>query len=377
MKELSLLIILISSNLLAGQFNITVLSDQGASAAASEFVKEMSKLEPYKQLIEQNIITINSQPVIANIACEGGHSGIERLAKCDLETAGTICGEADLCPIYTSVPDIGAGGDPFPIMSKTMPWTTMLHEVIHTHGFTDEYYYTANDAPLYCRDSIAWHNGYTTNSKIKSSYRTKSKALRACRRYIPWCEEAIAAGAEVTQRLSNGRYKIGTPEPASCPSLAMGVFLGGSCTNANEDTTFRPYFCPNIMGYPHLGEDFCNVHQRHAIIKNSPNMIPPYYQKMIHQHITQKAGVDVEFQLRTPAELDEHFYGIPSVDELGSNTPTENFCDTKSATEIHQSSHGLSGLNTFDIQNNSSRIIQTKDSLIFQPNNSHQEVTIE
>ena len=106
-------------------------------------------------------------------------------------------------------------------------------------------------------------------------------------------------------------------------------------------------------------------------------MIPPYYQKMIHQHITQKAGVDVEFQLRTPAELDEHFYGIPSVDELGSNTPTENFCDTKSATEIHQSSHGLSGLNTFDIQNNSSRIIQTKDSLIFQPNNSHQEVTIE
>lgn len=162
-------ILLVSSPLLAKTYKVKVFAEPTAVDRAREFIHNLRNSEPYKQLIEQNAVLIEVAPVeITGINCRGGNFGIKRLAKCDLEKVNVACGKYDLCPVYTSVPDIGAGGPRFPIVSSSFPWTTMLHEVVHTYGFTDEYAYTSNETKTYCPEVANWHNGHSHETKQDS-----------------------------------------------------------------------------------------------------------------------------------------------------------------------------------------------------------------
>lgn len=323
-NQILVLSLLLPFTTFAKTFSVKVFAEPGSEIAAQEFINKFSNQQPFKQLIDKKIIQIEAAPISnSGIVCRGGNMGIPRLAKCELDSVKPICGKSDLCPVYTKVPWIGAGGPKFPIVSSSFPWTTMLHEVVHTFGFTDEYAYTRSEVRNYCSTSSSWHNGHSHVTENEEEFPSEEKALASCKRNIPWCKYAIEEGATVVQKLPNGKFKIGSPLPKKCPSTQIGVFSGGSCQALGPKATYRPYFCPTVMGYPSLGEEFCFVQKRHDIIKNSPNLLPDYYQKIIFDKIAKGANVTFE---RSPSETAAHIYGIPEVDRLSGEDGTLDLC---------------------------------------------------
>ncbi len=305
----------------AKPFKVKVFAEPAAEVRAHEYIKNMKELEPFKQLIEQKALLIENSPVIVTgINCRGGNFGIPRLAQCDLNSVKESCGDADLCPVYTSFPDIGAGAKRFPIVSSSFPWTTMLHEVVHTFGFTDEYSYTKKESGIYCPGVKNWQNGHSRNSE--EVFTTKELAENFCRKNISWCELAINSGTQVIQKIEDGKYRIGSPTPASCPDVTLGVYSGGSCQAKNPGGTWRPYFCPTVMGYPALGEEYCSVTKRQKIIANSPNLLPEYYQRIIFNEIAPH----LRFENRKLPDLSPHTYGLPEIDRLSNENAQTNHC---------------------------------------------------
>jgi hypothetical protein len=316
LKLFTVLLFLSSAAIAAPRaYKITVFAESGAEARAQEFIRELISTEPFRQLHEKQILIINDEPLLAkNTNCKGGYYGIPRLAQCNTSSLKKACRGSDLCPIFTNVPFIGAGGKPFPISSSTFPWTTMLHEFIHTFGFSDEYSYTATETHTYCGSLMNSPNEVQlSTAKI---YQTKIEAEQACVKSIAWCAQALREGNEVVTEVHGG-FKIGSPLPPSCPNNTLGVYLGAGCMRAQPESTFRPYFCPTIMGYPKIGQDYCEVQERHAIIARMPNIIPPYFQQSLFESIIKDTGTrGITFEKR-PAELPETFiYGIPEVDGL-------------------------------------------------------------
>lgn len=316
MQYFLILSLLVSSAFAANRsYKVTVFAEPGAEEGAREFSRKLITLEPFKQLHEKGLFVINEEPVSAKkTRCQGGYYGIPRLAQCNTSSIKNACKGSELCPIFTNVPFIGAGGDPFPISSSTFPWTTMLHEFIHTFGFSDEYAYTKSETPTYCGSLVNNPNEIQLSSA--QNFLSKKDAEEACVKLIPWCAEALREGNEVVTEV-NGRFLIGSPLPESCPSNQLGVYLGAGCMKARPESTYRPYFCPTVMGFPTIGQDYCEVQERHDIIVNSPNLIPTYYQRVLFEKIIDRIGArGVEFEARAVSLPERHLYGIPGVDEL-------------------------------------------------------------
>ena len=306
----------------ARPYVIQIVTDSSGQTNAENFISRASSLEPFKQLIEKKILKFEIPKVLNHLKCRGGNSGIPRLAQCDLTEVKQVCNEASLCPVLTSFPDIGAGAQRYPIVSTSFPWTTMLHEMVHTFNFTDEYAYTKSEAPLYCQGT-SWING--SSQIAKNEFPTNEMALEVCKKNIPWCQTALNQGAIVTQKIAEGKFKIGS-SPEKCPNTKLGVYLGGSCQQQNS-STWRPYFCPTVMGYPSLGEDTCNVKKRHAIIEQSPNLLPLFYQKAIFNKIVAHTNnSQVSFEERDLPNTENHVYGIPEVDKLSGSTNLPDYC---------------------------------------------------
>jgi hypothetical protein len=320
---MSFLAILLVSASIAGPFKISVVTEPGARERAEEFIRNFSQTEPFRQLIAQGGVEIVTTPVvIRDLNCRGGAYDIARLAQCDLERADQACAGTSLCPVFTAVPNIGAGNQTRPISSGTYPWTTMLHEIGHSLGLTDEYVYPVEDAPKYCGYS-PWGNGSTVS--VRNNYRSQRDAERACREQVPWCAAALAEGTPVTQRLPNGSFMIGTPPPATgCPSVALGVYAGGNCQTLNPNSTWRPYYCPTIMGHPDLSEAVCPATRRHAILRRSPNLIPPYFQKLMFDHIVRTNRLRGMRFRPAPVEAvaPDFRYRVPALDRARHPTET-------------------------------------------------------
>ncbi len=315
-----LFLILLTFPALAETFKVRVFMESGAEERAQEFLRNFRSTEPFKQLLERKALIIENPVQVTGLNCRGGNFGIPRLAQCDLDVVKNLCGDADLCPIYTSFPEIGAGAQRFPIVSSSFPWTTMLHEVVHTFGFTDEYAYTKKESGIYCTGVMNWQNGHSRMSE--EVFTTKELAVTFCKKNILWCQQVIDSGTQIVQKTEDRKYRIGSPIPKSCPDVTLGVYRGGSCQAKSPNSTWRPYFCPTVMGYPALGEDFCSVTKRHKIIANSPNLLPIYYRQKIFEMIAPQ----LRFENRKPPDLSPHVYGLPEIDRLSNENAETNHC---------------------------------------------------
>lgn len=330
----------------AGPFKIGIVSEPGAESRANEFISKLSQLEPFRQLIAQNALEISASPTtVTGLNCRGGRSGIARLASCNTSPAASVCRGMDFCPIFTAVPNIGAGDNVSPISSSTFPWTTMLHEMVHSFGFSDNYAYTQLESNIYCNG--VWANGPNSQTDSKpNTYKSAEAARKDCLRRIPWCQDAIDAGTEVVQRKPDGKYMIGSPTPSNgCPDSSLGVYLGSNCQIKNPDSTWRPYFCPSVMGYPSLGEATCGVTRRHRIIAHSPNLLPAYYQQSIFNIIVERKNLrGLTFKPSPSQSAPANFrYGLPEIDNLShSDSSPQNICqegeiETETAKDIMNS----------------------------------------
>lgn len=339
-----LIFLIISLPVHARPYKVKVFAEAGAEERALEYIQSMRSLEPFKQLVEKNALVIETTPApVSGINCRGGANNIARLAQCNLENVKSAC-DADLCPVYTSVPNIGAGGAKYPIVSSSFPWTTMLHEVVHTFGFTDEYAYTKSETGTYCPNTVNWKNGHShvTKKDEIETFRKKEEAEEFCIKNIPWCQKAIETGIAVVQKTPDGKFKVGSPTPPSCPNVILGVYSGGSCQAKSANGTFRPYFCPTVMGYPTLGEEFCAVARRHKIIRNSPNLLPELYQQVIFEKIAKDSdNSNIKYENLSPADTNHHAYGIPEIDKLSGHTGEINLClDTQGLANVNELKSG-------------------------------------
>jgi hypothetical protein len=308
---------------------MVVLANEASQKNAVEFIQHFVSITPFNQLIQAGALTVASEPKIYNdqvLRCRGGLAGIARLAQCDVQdqqTYDSLIAGADIYPIFTDVPSIGAGGSR-PISSSTFPWTTMLHEVTHGFGFGDDYAYTQSESPLYC--SSSWVNDVMATTP-EPSYKTEQEATNFCMQNIPWCAQAMAMGSQVMSQQVDGTYVLGTPTPKSCPSDQLGVYAGGNCQV--DGPTWRPHFCPTVMGYPAIGQDHCTVDQRHLILSKAPNLLPFYYQQTIIAWFAKETGMpltDVKPATFDASSYAEFIYGIPEVDQLGHPGSTLNLC---------------------------------------------------
>ncbi len=330
MKIIFLVWFFLSFTVQAEAFIIKVFAEPVSESAALEFITQLNQQEPFKQLIAKKIVEINSSPILdSKISCRGGNLGIPRLAQCELSTIKNECGKSELCPVFTKVPWIGAGGPKFPIVNLSFPWSTMLHEVVHTFCFTYEYAYTSSEVGNYCSSTSKWHNGFAKIGEKENVFETESELNRFCKKNIPWCKQAIAEDAVNFQKNAGGKYVLGSPLPEKCPSTQIGIFRGGSCQALAKNGTYRLYYCPTVMGYPSLGEEFCFVEKRHKIIEASPNLIPNFYQKVIFDQIISATRTrKVEFKIST-IDTADNIYGIPEVDRLSGEDGTLDLCKQK------------------------------------------------
>lgn len=299
----------------AAPFKIGVVAESRAIPKAQEFINRVTQIEPFKQLIAQGALQITATPTqVYNLNCRGGAYNIARLAQCNLSRVSRPCRGMDFCPVFTSYPNIGAGHARNPISSSSFPWTTMLHEMVHSFGFTDDYAYTHSECRSYCGVGT-WNNGHSDNDGNR--YSTEAAAIAACVRRIPWCQKAINEGTSVVQKNDDESFKIGSPAPAEgCPSTTLGVYLGGSCQNQNPNSTWRPSFCPTVMGHPSIGQERCEVDRRHAIIGRSPNLLSSYYQKEIFREVVRRKGIRGLVFQESPADVvpTNFLYGMPELD---------------------------------------------------------------
>lgn len=321
-------------------YRITVISDDQAVAKAQEFIDNLAKTRPFDLLIAKGQIVLDPKPKIVpakKLDCRGGKQGIARLPSCalleskapaDQALVKSLRGGADLTPVFTSTPGLGGSeiGGTTPILNSADPWTAMMHETFHaTFGFYDEYAYTKKEAKIFCKGETVQAPNMFSASSMPASFATEDAATEECLQRIPWCKEAAQGGAKVVTRAADGRFLIGTPPPAQCPDTRLGVYRGGACQAANPHSTWRPNFCPTIMGYPDIGEEHCTGFQRQSMLSGYPDIIPPYYQELIVNQIAFKTLM-MPIQLppnRHPAAIDTGtcpvVYGIPSVDSLNRN----------------------------------------------------------
>jgi hypothetical protein len=296
--------------------------DASTRKKALEFIQNIKKITPFKELIAGGFVEISDEPKMVKLNCRGGKMGIDRLPQCDFPENDSpelekLINDANICPIFTSFPNVGGGGDIFPIASTTLPWTTMLHEIGHSLGLADDYAYTKEEAKKYCEEWGKASNVYS-DFQMEKKYSSKEAAEEACRKNIPWCSEVTIP---VTFRGKDNFYHIGSPPPASCPSNLLGVYLGGNCQAINPSTTWRPIFCPTIMGYPDLGEEHCDTLHRQTLISGFPNLIPTYYRQAIVKRIEEEILQGPINLTWADPKVEPCFpgYGIPSVDCLKNN----------------------------------------------------------
>jgi len=288
-------------------YKVVVLADAGSATRAQEYIAALHCLSPFSALLRAGELELPDSPTIYTsdeVVCTGGLDGIARLAQCKISSdrINALIASATLAPIFTSVPNIGAGGSQTPIVSSSFPWTTALHETTHTFGFTDDYAYTAAETADYCTGgALTAINGYS-NQSMPATFTTEAAAIASCQTNIPWCTAAIAMGTPVTTANADGTFAIGTPPPATCPDDRLGVYAGGACQVAVPAATWRPSYCPTIMGFPTLGEDYCPVEKRQALLFFIKKYLPAFYQQQIADGAAQQLNLPV-VQL-TQSELD-------------------------------------------------------------------------
>ena len=198
------------------KYRMGLISDPGSEESAKLFIRNISESEPFKFLIENDYLEISQEPVRLSkeeLGCRNNVNGIKRLARCSfanfdnsaiLKKRKSITANYDLMPIIADVEGAGGGGGKHPVFDRNFPTTVMLHEILHSMGFADEYVYTKKEAEIYCtpealEKSKKVNSAHLVNDGkiMENHFQNQTLAQDACVKFIPWCQEAIKQGNTV------------------------------------------------------------------------------------------------------------------------------------------------------------------------------------
>ncbi len=224
-------------------YRIALVADEGAIPRAEAFRKYLLGIEPFSKIssrLEIEIVTAPSE----KMNCKNGSFGIDRLLDCDEKYIASLGAEkgAHLVAGITSKTRYGGLGGAVPVASVATPLNLLLHEMMHTWGFNDEYVYEDGDQALQkaCLEVESFRRAPNITAfqpKVKE-FASDAQAREMHQGDIPWY------GKIKDSTLITHGTALGTT-PRKYPADEVALFEGGSCEKVIP--TWRPYYGDTIM----------------------------------------------------------------------------------------------------------------------------------
>lgn len=214
-------------------YKISVYTDQVSKSKANEVVKLFKATYPFNQFdIEIEIVRATAE----QLNCKTDAS-IERLVNCDSKfvRSDSLKRISDQAFIVRDMNKYGGSGGGIPVMTTHSPVNVMLHEYLHTLGFSDEYTYSASEAAVYCSKNMKTANMVIINPL--DSYKSDSEARSIHSSAIPWFK-SIKRTTLITHSKLLGTANVtgyaainNSSEPAAI-GMTTGLYKGHTCDKA-------------------------------------------------------------------------------------------------------------------------------------------------
>lgn len=253
-------------------YRFIIVTDHEAVAIAGKVVKLLQETEPFKSISQQiEIKIIEGDASVMN--CHGDTAGINRVVSCDIASVAKLAAPFGPNKILavTSKASGGSGGS-IPVLGAGYPISTLLHELMHSYGFDDEYQFTEADAAVYCRSKRQTINVVCFNPK--PAYQSDSQAKTIHRADITWF-----ALVHDNTLITHGD-QLGTE--AKYEEDEAALYRGGGCNIVTP--CWKPFWGSTIMSDVWLN----NV------------VIPKYYQKEIIKVMESELGH--KFHIKNPVK---------------------------------------------------------------------------
>ena len=236
MRLLGCLVFLLS--LSAHAYTIAVYTDETDPKKAQEVIAEFKKTYPFSALdITYNVVTIPSDELSCHRVPE-----VERNIQCDSANISLRAAALgiDQAFIVKEDPGYGGSGGSIPVITTKSPARTLLHEYLHTIGFSDVYpYETAEVANIYCKDNGGENVAFIDPNP--AGYKNDGDARSQHMGAIPW-SGSIAGSTLITH---NNQTELGTDALATLSpekvnntgkrselGSVVGLYEGNTCEKA-------------------------------------------------------------------------------------------------------------------------------------------------
>ena len=247
----------------AHAYKFIIYTDEVTNKSALKVSEELKTTYPFsKFIIEVEIVTVPSK----ELKCSS-ELGIKRLITCSnsnkIQKRAIKSGGDQALIILESTTLAGSStlGGGVPVITTSMPNTTIIHEYLHTLGIGDEYEYVAPEAIEFCKKLTKVPN-YVFIDPL-DPYASDSMAKAKHMRQIPWANDILSStpitntngtrlGTKVTDTIYI--YSINKTNKPTQISELTGLYRGKVCMNDSPPkVTWQPGPDVTVMGNDRAG----------------------------------------------------------------------------------------------------------------------------
>ncbi len=219
-------------------YKIGIYTDQPSQDKSKGLVEYLKNNPPFNKFdVEFVIYPMSTQ----ELNC-GPSNGIARLVTCDTQKVQNAAFKngVDQAFVVSNYPAYGGSGGTIPVMTTDsgIPYSTMVHEYLHTVGFGDEYPYSSSETYIYCTQQNIRRYVNLAIIEPLASYSGDYDARNKHSNQIPWYGKILTETPIATSVL-------GTPFP---DRELIGLFRAKTCQNSPQRiTVWKPGGSINVM----------------------------------------------------------------------------------------------------------------------------------
>lgn len=261
-------------------FAVIVDGDPKTAEKAAKFIEYMKGLEPFSRMGDQLVFRV-VESTVEKLDCRNNDPISERVIHCNKAETGKlgVSVGAHRTIVFTSKGSGGAGGS-IPVASLDYSLPTMLHEIMHSYGFGDEYPYTVlSELKAFCKSPNPRLNRAIFEPLVYYASSNEAKVIHAGD--FGWSGE-IAKNTEITTGSS-----LGTA-PGVYPEGTVGLFHAAMCEGPKTSDGKPKYaeWTPMHSWKP-LNQ---NTIMNHDYAKPP---VPPLYAKWVVSRMSSERGAPI------------------------------------------------------------------------------------
>lgn len=223
------------------RFVLVVDEDPRTRALAQDFIALLQAVPVFRRMGKQIEFQLVQLPA-KEMACGNSVPKSPRLIVCDPERLEAAARQASGSrPVHRvlAFTSRGRGGSGGRVIAASLnhPRRTMLHELLHSYGFGDEYEYGEEELEYNCTPP-RWRSNIVSFRPARSPFESEAQARLLHAQDIPWFNQ-IGAETPITTD-----HELGTA-PGLLPPTQAALYRGGGCDR--KVPTWRPYAGANIM----------------------------------------------------------------------------------------------------------------------------------